>query len=143
MPRRDAVSLLRRAAQCLRAFTVAVVALGCSNPTAPVPIEQQFVTQRYNAPAEYTEWWRQIETCSGKTGDLSAVRWYMNHAAEFLPNSNALARSDYATQVVVVVSKWIFTPGVIRHEMGHLLIKEPGHPVWFKEKCGDLVDDWD
>lgn len=93
------------------------------------PVESGAVP--YEAPPVYREWWAQVEQCSGKTGDRSAVHWFEVPDADFLPNSFAGARSDFATQAVVVAGNRKLEANVIRHEALHLILKVPGHPVEF------------
>jgi hypothetical protein len=91
------------------------------------PMEAELGAVPYDAPPIYREWWAQVESCSGKTGDFDAVRWF-EVPGDYLPNSFAGARSDYAAQTVVVAANRKLEANVVRHEALHLLLKTSGHP---------------
>lgn len=130
--------MLRRVLFC------AVLLAGCENPLAPyVPekIEHKYGAFRFTPPAHYLDWWKEVEGCSGKTGDFDAVQWYQATFTDILPGTTAAAISDYARQVVVVAEYRKEEANVIRHEALHLIIKVPGHPPeFFQGPCGNLVE---
>jgi hypothetical protein len=106
----------------------------CTEPYDPVHGAEPF-----SPPAIYAEWWGQMESCSGTTGDFSAVRWYTR---ESFDRPGRIATADHVTQQVVMLPALVLVANDVRHEMLHLLIKQPGHPEeFFRTKCGHLVGD--
>jgi hypothetical protein len=118
----------------LRRLLVLLALTACTEPYDPF-----YGAEPFSPPAIYAEWWGQTESCSGKTGDFSAVRWYTREAFAKLGTQ---AVADYAVQAVVMRPELVLVANDVRHEMLHLLIKQPGHPEeFFRTKCGHLVGD--
>src|SRR5438874_9983200 len=61
-----------------------LAAIACETSTAPLPDG----AVEFNAPAVYPRWWALTQECSGLTGDLSAVHWYL------VPNADLLHLKD-------------------------------------------------
>src|ERR1051326_5093304 len=59
-------------------------AIACEMSTAPIPPD----AVQFNPPSVYARWWTLTEQCSGLTGDLSAVHWYV------VPNAGSLRLRD-------------------------------------------------
>ena len=128
------LTTLKRWAQLACAFAPIAVG-GCMAfepsdiPTGAVPLE---------APAHFREWWASTEQCSGLTGSMDVIRWYV------VPEV-----SSFETDIGEKVGLWIKTPTdavivlaetyadhelVVRHEMLHQLLQRSGPP---QEYCGD------
>ena len=111
----------------------------CLTACATEPFDPFAGAEPFSPPAIYQEWWGQVESCSGKTGDFAAVRWYTR---ESFNRIGVQATADYASQQVVMKPALVLEANDVRHEMLHLLIKQPGHPEeFFRTKCGHLVGD--
>lgn len=94
---------------------------------------------------EYGLWWRLTERCSGLTGDLAAVSWYL------VPGTDSMmtvplrewARGEYVTaQHRIVLTGHVRDNGfVVRHEMLHALLHgRGGHPPeYFQHRCYGVV----
>ena len=107
-------------------------------PAGALPLE---------APAHFGEWWARTEQCSGLTGSMDVIRWYV------VPDV-----SSFETDIGEKVGLWIKTPSdavivlaeayadhelVVRHEMLHQLLQRSGHPEeYFVEKCGLTWERW-
>jgi hypothetical protein len=91
----------------------------------------------------YPQWWAQVEQCSGKTADFSAVRWYIVPSAfSFRVTDGSAATGAYyqSFNAIVLAEKARDEPFVVRHEELHAILRQPGHPPeYFTEKCGSLV----
>ena len=122
------LTTLKRWAQLACAFAP-LAAGGCMAfepsdiPTGAVPLE---------APAHFREWWASTEQCSGLTGSMDIIRWYV------VPEV-----SSFETDIGEKVGLWIKTPTdavivlaesyadhelVVRHEMLHQLLQLPCQP---------------
>ena len=115
------------------------LALACDAPTAP-DVPQTAVP--LTPPARFALWWRLTQACSGITGDLAAVSWYV------VPNTRSLSY-----QGKKVDAYWIGNPDrivladslrnagpIVRHEMLHVLLHRNGHPRdAYLAACGGVV----
>lgn len=116
-----------------RLAVICCLLTACMGPFDPFAGAEPF-----SPPTVYREWWAQVEACSGTTGNFSAVRWYTRDAFD---RPSKVATSDYATQSVVLLPSIIEDGMAVRHEMLHLLLKQPGHPVeYFETRCGSIVE---
>lgn len=81
------------------------------------------------------------ESCSGRTGELSAVQWYQVPGAVVLNNGKAV--SGYWSSDgnrIVLAEDHVDNGVVVRHEMLHALLREPGHPrAEFLDACASVV----
>ncbi len=121
-----------------------VIIGGC---TAFEPSNLPFGAVPMEAPAQYQEWWARTEQCSGLTGAMTEVAWYV------VPNT-----ASFQTDLGEKVGLWVKTDSdakivlagtyrdhelVVRHEMLHQLLKRTGHPEdFFVEKCGLTWERW-
>jgi hypothetical protein len=115
---------------------------GCNVGTDPGDLSAQLVRRPAPAPIEYSLWWSEISQCSGRSGDLLAVRFLvvvspLNRTGTSFPcgggfqcngiweapHDITLAPAHFASQVLV------------KHEMLHDLLQATGHPPVF-EQCG-------
>lgn len=97
----------------------------CVSPLAPPDARPAFV------PAHYAELWARAERCTGVTGDLARVSWYVVEPDE--PNGgfdcpwgscNAVwfpAHSIYLSSLLTT------DEGVVVHEMMHDLLQDGSH----------------
>lgn len=93
-------------------------------------------------PSVYPRWWSMTEACSGLTGALDAVSWYV------VPDELGLQRDEgtrgywsMASNRIVLVAQDTLDGGGVRHEMLHALIRTGGHPrAQFLERCAGTVD---
>ena len=98
---------------------------------------------RYTPSADYATWWAELESCSGRTGDLGTIRWYVVPSATtftvkgreywgmWYEEGNRIVLAENSTHIV----------GDIAHEMLHALLRRGDHPAeYFLEKCGTRVN---
>lgn len=87
----------------------------------------------------YRELWDRVETCSGLSGKMSRVQWFVVPGYEI--ECNGLSCSGlwvsphkiYLSESIVHDSLRDYS--TVRHEILHDLLQRPGHPAQF-EKCG-------
>lgn len=113
--------------------------LACESTTAPnVPP----TAVAFQAPARYALWWRLTQACSGITGDLAAVSWYV------VPNTRRLSYQGQQVDAYwigdpdrIVLADSLRNHGpTVRHEMLHVLLHRNGHPRdAYLEACGGVV----
>ena len=113
-----------------------LVLLGCGDAVAPLPADAAAMIP----PAQYALWWTLTETCSGLTGDMSTVKWYT------VPTTKSLGtdvNGVYYTSSrrIVLLADSASSPFLVRHEMLHAFIAQPGHPAkYFQDRCAGVVD---
>ena len=115
------------------------LALACREAAAP---DVPWAAMQFAPPARFTLWWRLAQACSGTTGDLGSVTWYV------VPNTNTLSyqgKQVYAYWMgdpdrIVVADVRRNDGAIIRHEMLHALLHRNGHPrAPFLTSCGGVV----
>jgi hypothetical protein len=122
---------------------IAVTGVGCSDPFTFTPQSEVRQSVPFDAPEYYAQWWRDTEACSGLTGDMSRIRWYV------VPNSSSFdyRGASYAgywweTHDIVLAGRAVDQQGVVRHEMLHDLLATGDHPdEYFKVKCAGVVNE--
>jgi hypothetical protein len=82
------------------------------------------------------------EACSGLTGSLGAVTWYVVPDAGDVGVNGDLVSGYYTAgnNTVVLAGQSVFDGGTVRHEMLHALRRRPGHARSdFLHNCAGLV----
>lgn len=133
----------RRARPTLFLRTIAPVAIAmggvtCMDALAPLPEG----AVRFEPHAVYAFWWEQVVACSGRTGSLVAVDFYvLPGRASFEAGGTAAAGAyDPSGHRIVLAGDFEFHGGVVRHEMLHALVPELKHPrEYFAERCWNVV----
>jgi hypothetical protein len=96
--------------------------------------------QQVIAPAEYQAWWAATEVCSGRSGDIEDIEWYIvPDAATFeTKNGEKVGLWSHSSEGVRIVIAGNFADSelVVRHEMLHALLDREGHPSeYFEARC--------
>lgn len=99
-------------------------------------------SERFDPPPLYQKWWEMTEACSGRTGRLSDIAWYVVPGAttvsEGTGDFNGIWSPGDNTIVLAGDSRMIGT--LVRHEMLHALLYDGGHPrAVFLGTCGGVV----
>lgn len=120
---------------------VGVTAVGCEAPTSPVR------GATLAPPAVFAVWWREVEACSGVTGDLSRVDWYVVPCADgetgfrcdVTPDGLCAGEWHSPHMVRLAGPNSIFPDGyvddeyTVKHEMLHDLLGRADHPDEFRD----------
>lgn len=98
----------------------------------------------YQTPSFYAMWWHLTEQCSGMSGSLSNVRWYIIPGVSLFPlNGQLVTGYSVASKNQIVLAGDMVNDGpAVRHEMLHQLLGPgtTGHPrSQFVGKCGGTV----
>lgn len=81
-----------------------------------------------DAPAGFAAWWQKTEDCSGRTGDLHRIRWFVVPGDGFAcPGGECVGRWQDGHDIYISEA-WLDNEMVVRHEMLHDLLGKPGHP---------------
>lgn len=111
---------------------------GCRGITGPnLPIGAVPLTP----PRAYTLWWSLTEACSERTGDFSAIRWYvLPGKTEFEVDGKVYQSYWWSAGNVIVVAEPVKLIGrLVRHEMLHALTGGAHTHEHFVDKCGGVV----
>jgi hypothetical protein len=94
-------------------------------------------------PAQYQLWWKLTEACSGASGELNRVAWYVVPDARSLPTADGDSVQGLYFPVshhIVLAGKSAQSGRLVRHEMLHALLGQAGHPIeYFQRRCGGIV----
>jgi hypothetical protein len=124
-------------------FLATLAACETLGPPDPLPDN----ALRLAVPTEYQAWWQATETCSGITGRLAHIEWYV------VPDATTLATPEGAKvgvwshsdegMRVVLAGAYADNELVVRHEMLHALLDRPGHPKeYFQDRCHLTWETW-
>ena len=105
-------------------------------PPTALPANAQLVLP----PVEYQTWWSETEACSGLSGNLDAVEWYIvPDAATFeTDGGRKVGLWSHSSQGVRIILAGNYADNelVVRHEMLHALLDRVGHPSeYFESRC--------
>ena len=116
---------------------VILCAAACDSVTAPLPSG----AEPFEPPAVYARWWAMTEACSGRAGNLAAVRWYRVPGREFMLNGRPAGGFWSPSGNRIVLTEDAMERGQsVRHEMLHALLRVGGHPrAEFLGTCALLV----
>jgi len=116
-----------------RTLLLVFVATGCGDAFAPPP-----GTTPLDPPPIYSDLWREVEACSGVSGNMDVIRWFMVQGGSFLcglhfcdglwVSPHNIYLSDLAAHDLQGDNYL-----TVRHEMLHELIRKPGHPPVFSQ----------
>lgn len=133
---------LRPPIQCL---AVVAALAACEALAPPSPLPEGAVSM--SPPAGFTEWWSQTESCSGLSGHLRGIEWYVvPGAASFEtgdgPKVGLWSRSTAGTRIILA-GQYAGSELVVRHEMLHELLRVEGHPPeYFVDRCHLTWESW-
>ena len=114
----------------------ATVAVACTDLTYPLPDG----AIQWTPPARFALWWRMTESCSGRQGDLRAVRWYVVPNATSIDVDGQQVHGETIGNRIVLADSHRLDGPLVRHEMLHALLGVGGHPRdAFLVACNDVV----
>jgi hypothetical protein len=99
-------------------------------------------------PAVYREWSLRTQTCSGLTGNFSAVKWYVVPGVETFPTADGpkvgLWTSSGRSDRIIIAGAYEGDEMVVSHELLHHLIRHAGHPAdYFVTRCHLTWESWE
>ena len=90
----------------------------------------------------YAEWWRATEECSGRSGTLSRVRWFVVPGSDWFAYRGGRYDGYWWNDVhwITLASARVQDGAIVRHEMLHDLIGRGDHPAaYFRDRCAAIV----
>ena len=123
--------------------TGAAVALLVTLTACEIPTAAEFPTDQVmpmEAPRQYELWWSVVEQCSGRTGDLGAIHWFVSNTDRPLEIGGELYDGYWwETGNRIAVARTYDGP-TVRHEMLHALLNRGDHPLeYFAGRCEGVV----
>ena len=99
------------------------------------------------APAVYREWFQRTEACSGRTGDLSTVQFYVVPGVETFETRDGpqvgVWIGEGGSHRIVIAGNYQGHEMVVRHELLHTLLRQTGHPEeYFVSRCRLTWESW-
>ena len=87
-----------------------------------------------NPSNAYWSWWQQTEQCSGITGDMNRIQWFVVPSYFQSPKGET---GGYWEPAHTIYLAGMFTDDsiMVRHEMLHDLLQTGDHPAAF-DTCG-------
>ena len=97
--------------------------------------------QQFERPLVYARWWSLVESCSGIQGSLAAITWYQVPGSSVnLDGKDVSGYWSRASNSIVLASDEVLGGAIVRHEMLHALVRQPGHSrEYFLNRCGGVV----
>lgn len=119
-----------------------VLCSACEAPTDPLPRN----ARRLTPPPAYGLWWQMTMSCSGLSGDLERVQWYIQPGVRSLeipgePDTNLGGYWISSGNRILLTEAAVDDGELVRHEMLHALLRGRGqHPKeFFRRRCGGFV----
>jgi hypothetical protein len=116
----------------------------CREGLEPLPLPPG--ARPFAPEAVYRGWWREMESCSGRTARFDDVSWYLIPGEEpfRVPKHDYLVVGYWDAAVNRIVLLEILPARrapYIRHEMLHAILRSVFHPVeYFETRCGAVID---
>ena len=133
-------SSLRPLVQSLNRFLALATALAaCHSLTDPA---LPATATSFTPPPVYSQWWTMVEQCSGLSGSLAAVSWFVVPGSSVNDGTDSEVSGYWskASNRIVLANAFRTNGPLVRHEMLHALIQDVGHPAsYFQQKCAGVV----
>jgi hypothetical protein len=116
-------------------LVAAVAACGVTDPRDVLPDG----AVAFAPPSEYRALWAATEQCAARRRPFAAVRWFQVPGAweVVIPDDGRRVQGYYhrGRRTVVLAGAYVESDPVVRHEMLHAVLEQPGHPPVF-DRCG-------
>ena len=125
-----------------RVFLLAALLVGCHHPLEPWEEVDLSKAVKIEPSAQYVTWWNELEACSGLSGDVHAVAFYV------IPGDSTIhvgSESYWGYWIkdgneIVLAGTWADSEKLVKHEEMHALLQSALHPpAYFNGPCGDLT----
>lgn len=118
---------------------VGLAAAGCETPTVPAGAAALM------PPSVFSEWWQEVEQCSGTTGEIGRISWYVapclvgeaGFKCDVTPDGLCAGEWRSPHLITLAGPNRFFPDGyaddewTVKHEMLHDLLGTPDHPAAF------------
>ena len=118
---------------------IGVAAIGCDTPTAPAR------GAALTPPAVFAQWWQEVEQCSGATGAIDRISWYVvpctagDAGFKCDVTADGLCAGEWRSPHLITLAgpNRFFADGyaddewTVKHEMLHDLLGTAEHPAAF------------
>lgn len=99
---------------------------GCTDPFA---VES---ARRFDPPALYAQYWQDMETCLGRSGDFARVAWYSVPDSGLHYDGEPAYGVWNAPHTIYIQERMLGNRYVLKHEMIHDLLQTGKHsPIFF------------
>ncbi len=126
-----------------RVFLLAALLVGCHHdPLAPWEEVDLSKAVRVEPSAQYITWWNELEACSGLTGDVRAVAFYVIPSVTTVQVGSETYWGYWIKEGdrIVLAGAWTANEKLVKHEEMHALLQSALHPqAYFNGPCGDLT----
>jgi hypothetical protein len=134
---------LSRTAGCLLGAISLLAACETLGPPAPLPAGAEL----FAPPPDFRTWWARTEACSGQSGEMSRIEWYVVPGAHTVETSLGpkvgLWSHSSAGVRIILAGDYVGSELVVRHEMLHALLDREGHPSeYFVARCHLTWETW-
>jgi hypothetical protein len=125
-----------------RVFLLALLFVGCHDSLAPWQEIDLSKAVKIEPSTQYIGWWNELEACSGLSGDVHSVAFYVEPNASTIQvgSENYWGYWIKSGNRIVLAGTWATNEKLVKHEEMHALLQSPLHPpAYFNGPCGDLT----
>jgi hypothetical protein len=111
-----------------RMAVLLVLVVGCADLFAPMPGDPMLI----GPPPQWIHWYHVAEDCSGRTGNVDRVRWYL-YPGDLIPRNHTTQRREAAavtwTQAhkIAIAEAYELDSVTVIHESLHDILGSHGH----------------
>ena len=135
--------MVRRLALGTTRALLVVLAVGALAACFRPRVESSLPTgaRRFSAPPVYGKWWAMTSECSGATGSMSTVQWFVVPGVSLFWRDGNVVNGYWSREgnAIVLAEGAVEDGAVVRHEMLHALQDEGRHTRTFMERCAGIV----
>lgn len=119
-------------------LTIVMLLCGCTTATEPAEPSAPI-----SALPDYRQWFEETKACSGLKGSFDDLNFHVVSGDRFTCASGQCVGMWVAPNHIYIAQPYLRHEMVVRHEMLHALIGQPGHPdPPFAKGCNLTWDSW-
>ena len=125
-----------------RAYLLGALLAGCRQPLEPWEEIDLSKAVKIEPSAQYIAWWNELEVCSGLSGDVHKVAFYVDPSDSTIQVGSESYWGYWIENGnrIVLAGPWAENEKLVKHEEMHALLQSPLHPpAYFNGLCGDLT----
>jgi hypothetical protein len=97
--------------------------------------------------ASYQDWHTKTQECSGLSGELSTIKFYVVPGVDSFPTSQGFKVGEWTSKDgvsrIVIAGNYQRHEMVVSHELLHSLLRREGHPTeFFVDRCHLTWESW-